>query len=81
MQWASPDILSRVRRVRRTDFVVGVGAFGASSSMVEQRAFNPLVQGSSPWGRTLCCRATQLTNFGILHTQGVADPGVKQHLP
>ena len=25
----------------------------ASSSMVEQRAFNPLVQGSSPWGRTL----------------------------
>jgi hypothetical protein len=28
-------------------------ASGASSSMVEQRAFNPLVQGSSPWGRTL----------------------------
>jgi hypothetical protein len=27
-------------------------ASGASSSMVEQRAFNPLVQGSSPWGRT-----------------------------
>ena len=25
---------------------------GASSSMVEQWAFNPLVQGSSPWGRT-----------------------------
>ena len=27
-------------------------ASSASSSMVEQRAFNPLVQGSSPWGRT-----------------------------
>ncbi len=24
----------------------------ASSSMVEQWTFNPLVQGSSPWGRT-----------------------------
>ena len=28
------------------------GSASASSSMAEQRAFNPLVQGSTPWGRT-----------------------------
>jgi hypothetical protein len=40
--------------------------------MVEQRAFNPLVQGSSPWGRTLlngdvARNSCKLVSMALLH--------------
>jgi hypothetical protein len=43
----------------------------ASSSMVEQRAFNPLVQGSKPWGRTTSKLMVTLIER---HRRGSATP-------
>ncbi len=48
----------------RTGVDGAAGSASASSSMAEQRAFNPLVQGSTPWGRTP--RAGSLAKRGRL---------------
>ncbi len=48
-----------------------------SSSMVEQRTFNPLVQGSSPWGGTMTASSFQqvgLTVDGDIATVTLARP-------
>ncbi len=49
------DALKADVQARSIEMIEGADAVlraGASSSMAEHRTFNPLVQGSSPWGPT-----------------------------